>query len=229
MDNASPLWLLTMSVRPTEQRANKTARNPQSAKKSVSRPRPPSYAPDIDDINNPFQDNDALLDVPADEYLTDISENEEEEVLEHAEPSQTLLDALERLSLSVVQLHKMRRLPFLRRNLRRGFQLHCRMVGIDTDPHPLPRQSIPIVYTFPLVDGASSESGGIRTTTAKSSMKDWLCPLCDLHKKFDNPGVLDKHLAQDHSSVKVLWDDVRLLYSCEAFILYVISVIPCSP
>jgi len=146
------------------------------------------------------------VDEPANEYLTDPLESDEEEVLEHKEPLQALLDRLERLSSSAVRLHKMRRLPFLRRNLRRGFQLRCRTVGVDTNPHPLPRTSISVLYDCPLVDIASSHSGGIRTTTAKSSMKDWLCPLCDLHKKFDNPSVLDKHLAWDHSSVKVLWD-----------------------
>ncbi|KAG8216511.1 hypothetical protein J3R82DRAFT_6627 [Butyriboletus roseoflavus] len=103
----------------------------------------------------------------------------------------------------------MRRLPFLRRNLRSGFQLHCRMVGVDTKPYSLPRTPISVVYTFPLTDGATAHSGGFRTTSAKSSMKNWLCPLCDLHNKFDNPRMLEKHLAWDHSSVKVLWDESR--------------------
>ena len=196
-----------------------------------SRPRAPSHELDIEgehDVNNPFQDSDAVLDISANEYLTDTSENNEEEVLEHTEPSQTLLDRLERLSSSVVRLHKMRRLPFLRRNLYRGFKLHCRMVGIDTDTRPLPRTSVPVVYSCPLANSTSSEPGGIRTTNAKSSMKDWLCPLCNLHKKFDNPGMLDKHLAWDHSNVQVLWNNVRPVYLLEAFILCVISIIPCS-
>jgi hypothetical protein len=170
------------------------------------------FSIDEHDINDPFRDSDFFADGPANEYLTDPSENDGEEVLEHKEPLQALLDKLERLSSSVVRLHKMRRLPFLCRNLRKGFQLRCRMIGVDTNPHSLPRTSISVVYDCPLTDGASSHTGGLLATTAKSSMKDWLCPLCDLHKKFDNPRMLDKHLAWDHSSVKVLWDQVCLTF-----------------
>ncbi|KAF8136975.1 hypothetical protein EV363DRAFT_1445899 [Boletus edulis] len=155
------------------------------------------------DINNSVQDSDGVVDEPA---LTGPSEDDEGGVLAHTEPSQTLLDRLERLSLSVARLYRMRRLPFLRRNLQKGFQLRCRMVGVDTKPHLLPSTSVSVIYDCLLEDDAPSHSRGSRTTTAKSSMKDWLCPLCDLHKKFDNPGMLDKHLAWDHSSVKVLWD-----------------------
>ncbi|KAG6379735.1 hypothetical protein JVT61DRAFT_10269 [Boletus reticuloceps] len=155
------------------------------------------------DINNSVQDSDGVVDEPA---LTGPSEDDEGGVLAHTEPSQTLLDRLERLSLGPARLYRMRRLPFLRRNLQKGFQLRCRMVGVDTKPHLLPRTSVSVIYNCLLEDDAPSHSRGSRTTTAKSSMKDWLCPLCDLHKKFDNPGMLDKHLAWDHSSVKVLWD-----------------------
>ena len=202
------------------QRAVKAARKFQSP---VERPRALSHESDIEaehDINDPFQDSDFVVDEPANEYLTNPSESDEEDVLEYKEPLQSLLDRLERLSSSVVRLDKMQRFPFLRRNLRRGFQLRCRTVGVDTNPQPLPRTSISVVYDCLLADGASSRSGGFRTTTAKSSMKNWLCPLCDLHKKFDNPRVLDKHLAWDHSSVKVLWDQVRLACQFRASTLW---------
>ena len=206
IDSVSALGVFIASDRISPQRAFKAAR-----KLDVE----PEH-----DINDPFQDNDSFVDGPANEYPTDPSENDEEEVPEHREPLQALLDKLERLSSSVVRLHKMRRLPFLRRNLRKGFQLRCRAVGVDTNPHSLPRTSISVVYDCPLTDGASSHTRGSLTMTAKSSMKDWLCPLCDLHKKFDNPRMLDKHLAWDHSSVKVLWDQVRLTFQFRASILW---------
>ncbi|KAF8555799.1 hypothetical protein OG21DRAFT_811504 [Imleria badia] len=193
------------------QTAPKSVRKSQSAVVTSASlaSRPLSDESDVvgqQDIYDPFQHSDAAVDEPANEYLTDSSETDGEEVLEHTEPSQTLLDKLEQLSSSVVRLQKMRRLPFLRRNLRKGFQLHCRVVGVDTKPHPLPRTSVSVVYSCPPADGASSHSEGSRTTTAKSSMKDWLCPLCDLHKKFDNSKMLDKHLAWDHPSVRMHWD-----------------------
>lgn len=221
----SALVVFTTSGRPPMQRAAKGARKLQVGTKTAApRPPAPSHEWDIEDehdMDYSVQDSDAVWDEPADECWTDTSENDEpeEEALEYTEPSQTLLDGLEQLSSSVVRLDKMRRLPFLRRNLRSGFQLHCRMVGVDTKPHSLPRTSISVVYSCPLTDGAPSHSGGFHTTSAKSSMKHWLCPLCDLHKKFDNPKMLEKHLAWDHSSVNVLWDKVRLADLFEGFIL----------
>lgn len=208
---------LQFSGRTPTQTTIKAARKFES---QIARKRPRALPHESDiDINDSFQDSDSVVDEPVNEHPTDPSENDEEEVLEHTEPSQALLDRLERFSLSVVRLDKMRRLPFLRRNLRGGFQLRCRMVGVDTKPRPLPRTSVSVVYSCPLIDDASSHPGEFRTTMTKSSMKDWLCPLCDLHKKFDNPRVLDKHLAWDHSSVKVLWDQVRLTFQFRASIL----------
>lgn len=212
------------------QRAPKTVRDSQFAVKSTRLAVVPSHESDTDsqsEDSNSFQDEDDLLGGPADEY--DTSGKDGDEALEHTEPSQALLDGLERLTSSVIRLEKMRRLPFLRRNLRRGFQLHCRMVGVDIEPHSLPHTSISVIYNYPFVHNLSSEPGGIRNTTAKSSMKDWLCPLCDLHKKFHNPRMLDKHLAWDHSGVNVLWGDVRLVYSFESLVLCIISTIPDSP
>lgn len=215
--------------RPPKQKVAKAARKFQVAMKSAALRSPvPSDDWEIEgehDINHSVPDSDVVVDESANENQTDTSENDEpeEDVLEYTEPSQTLLDSLEWLSSSVVRLHKMRRLPFLRRNLRRGFRLHCRMAGVDTKPQSLPRASISVVYSCPLTDAASSHSGGLRTTSAKSSMKEWLCPLCDLHKKFNNPIMLEKHLAWDHSSVEVLWDQVRLLYLFEAFVSWCIQ------
>lgn len=225
MGNVSALEVFTISDRPPRQRAAKAARKLQVGMKSAApRTQPPSDEWDVEgehDINYPVHDSDAVVDEPGNEYLTDASKSDEpeKEVFEHTEPSQTLLDGLEQLSSSVVRLHKIRRLPFLRRNLRSGFQLRCRMTGVDTKPHSLPRTSISVVYSCPLTGGASSHSGGFHTTSAMSSMKEWLCPLCDLHKKFDNPIMLDKHLAWDHPNVKVFWDQVRLPYPLKAFIL----------
>lgn len=227
MDDVLTLWLFTTSSRPAEQRIAKTVRKPQSTMQLPLRPRSPSHEPDFGgdtDIDNPFQDSDVVLDGPADGYPTDASENDPEPM----EPSQTLLDSLERFSSSVARLHKMRRLPFLCRNLRRGFQLHCQIVGVDTKPHPLPRTSISVVYSCPIVGSPSSGSGENHIATAKGSMSEWLCPLCDLHKKFDNPRVLEKHLVWDHSGVEVHWDNVRLVYPFKIDILWVIRIIPGS-
>lgn len=220
MDSVLAFGVFTASDRTPRQAAAKSARKLQppgmGSASLVSRRRTLPDESEIEDqqdgINEPAQHSDAAVDELTAEYLSDSSENGEEEAFEHTEPSQILLDKLEQLSSSVVRLDKMRRLPFLRRNLRRGFHLHCRMVGVDTNHHPLPRTSISVFYSCSPSGGAPNHSKGSRTTVAKSSMKDWLCPLCDLHKKFDNSKMLDKHLAWDHSNVRMHWDQVCITF-----------------
>ena len=219
MDSASTLGMFTAFDR--TQKAVKAARKfePQTGRKRILTSLRESDDEIEDDIDDPFHDNVVAVDESADAFQTDTSENDEEEVFEYIEPLQTLLDKLELHSSSVVRLHKMRRLPFLRRNLQRGFQLHCCKVGVDVKPQPLPRTSVSVIYSCLIPDSTSSHPEGSRTATAKSSMKDWLCPLCDLHKKFANSRMLDKHLTWDHPNVEMLWDQVRFAFPSHVSIL----------
>lgn len=95
-----------------------------------------------------------------------------------------------------------RQLPFLLRNLRKGFRTLCQTAGVSTK-HSFPQGGVNIWYSV----GAN---GGHRY---KSAMKvGWVCPLCEFHGVFENKYMLGKHLEWDHREVTVSWqnDEVGL-------------------
>ncbi|KAF8838931.1 hypothetical protein BDN67DRAFT_824590 [Paxillus ammoniavirescens] len=172
-------------------------------------PKKPVHEIGIDVIDkDDYEAHDTVDDV-ADEpaYDAPVATASGSDHEEHMEPSEALLEGLERISLSSVRLQKLRRLPFLRRNLQDGFAHRCKLAGVPTKRISLPRASISVIYHCPLATTVLGSHRKTPPTAARSSMKDWFCPLCSLHRNFANQMMLDKHLSWDHPSVKSLWDE----------------------
>jgi hypothetical protein len=122
--------------------------------------------------------------------------------------SDGFMDALQRLSLSTLRMQhsRPRTLPFLLRNLRRGFKKVCNRLGIPTTSTvPFPPNGVKVLL------GYSKEERIFTVMMTRS----WLCPLCELHGIFETPDMLKKHLQWDHSSVRVRWEgDQVSKYRC---------------
>lgn len=120
-------------------------------------------------------------------------------------PSDTLIEALENISLTTIRLAKLHRLPFMLRNLRKGFLSRCKSLGIDPSHSIPPSKPITVIYkcVAQLAEDRYPEQRGTRTT-----MADWRCPLCELHGVFPAQQILQAHLQRDHPGVGFQWDMV---------------------
>lgn len=119
-------------------------------------------------------------------------------------PSDELIAALERLSLSSVLMQRNRQLPFMLRNLRRGFLQRCITLGVSTKPSSGPI-SVTVHYAY------SSETGD---QSFDSYMEEWVCPLCELYGAFRTRDMLVCHLDWDHDEASVLWEYIEAVRGC---------------
>jgi len=103
-----------------------------------------------------------------------------------------LFTALEHHTGKITYLHQTRRLPFLLRNVRRGFLLRCKDAGISLNDD-LNRVMLGVRYDH--VDGIFYET----------SLHQWTCPICSIHGPFPNLAVLQKHLEWDHKELFTEW------------------------
>lgn len=104
-----------------------------------------------------------------------------------------LVTALSALALASVHLQEARRVPFLLRNLRKGFLHRCKSLGISMVKDV---GNISLSVRYQHVDNIHHEV----------LLRRWRCPICSLHGKFANQGVLAKHLAWDHAELFVEWE-----------------------
>ncbi|KAJ7045436.1 hypothetical protein C8F04DRAFT_1227643 [Mycena alexandri] len=107
-------------------------------------------------------------------------------------PTEDLIAAMEDLTLSMTCLQELRRLPFLRRNLRRGFLNYCRVRGV---PIEIGNESPSIAVDFKMNDSAF-----------EASTSCYECPLCHLHFPFQTQEMLSTHLNLDHDEVQATWE-----------------------
>jgi hypothetical protein len=115
-----------------------------------------------------------------------------------AEPSEELIMAIEALTLSSMRMQKAKQLPFLLRNLRRGFISRCRSLNIPTQPTP-EAISVTVRYEY---------SSAAREHAFETQMKHWLCPCCELHGAFQTREMLASHLDWDHGGILSQWNEV---------------------
>ena len=116
-------------------------------------------------------------------------------------PAEELIVALETLTLSSLQMQMARRLPFLVRNLRKGFEGRCRLVGVPVRPVDDSRVSVHVIYRCKVSQGGRTS----RTRKHQARMDVWRCPLCELHGAFKTREMLVKHLEWDHAEVACSW------------------------
>jgi len=102
-------------------------------------------------------------------------------------PPEILVATLDELCGAPVHMQATKQLPFLLRNLRRGFRLRCVAIGIKTT-RVKPRMPVVVRYEC-------------TKKLYETSMSKWFCPLCELHGAFPNKDMLRCHLQWDHASV----------------------------
>ena len=127
-----------------------------------------------------------------------------------------LQDAFDARTLPEARLKEHGRLPFLLRNLRRGFVKACKRHNVSTVPSQPPEGPVKVVYKYYLEapsSGQSEEStdagsdDGREHQTFVGCMKEWLCPVCQLHRPFTTRDVLVFHLKRDHKEFKMHWKE----------------------
>ncbi len=97
-----------------------------------------------------------------------------------------------------------RKPPFLRRNLRIGFQGRCEDARVPVSFELPPSPPMVVVYRQGETDDLDEPDVVLpdvvhRTTT-------WECPVCNLHKAgFNNRAMLSYHLEQYHPNVPFSW------------------------
>ena len=135
------------------------------------------------------------------------AEPEDDLPLEELGPSEELISAVEALTINPIRMQATRHLPFLRRNLRRGFISRCADALIPIHPDQK-RVSLEVVYDY--LDG----------NVFKAKIDDWLCPLCNLFGKFTTQATLFCHLKWDHQDIVCEWVKVEESDVCAVEMLY---------
>ncbi|KAK0204113.1 hypothetical protein DFS33DRAFT_861413 [Desarmillaria ectypa] len=146
---------------------------------------PPSESGPESDVEPTPTSDDEL------EYVDNAQEQDKET---HGIPEPELLEAIQTHYFTTLRMQDTSRLPFLRRNLRRGFRNQCRLRGYGVQ-RPLSKPHITLVYDCPSAE---------RTCT--THITDWLCPVCELHGAFDNQEQLACHLTWDHPELGIRWE-----------------------
>lgn len=118
-------------------------------------------------------------------------------------PPGSLVAALEPFTLSSLRMQQTKQLPFLLRNLTRGFIDRCRLVGVTT--LPTKGQTTPIEFNFRLMKSTLNPPSGECLDQYNVLTNTWSCPLCDLHGIFINLTMLQKHIEWDHSDIGTAW------------------------
>lgn len=118
-----------------------------------------------------------------------------------ASPSLELVAALEHITLSLLRMQETQQLPFLKRNLRRGFKVRCSQVNdiIPKQDRGPGRPGLQLVYRLKK-DQRDSEA-----YEYKSYQNSWSCPLCNLHGDMGSMPLLRMHLLWDHKEVPSEW------------------------
>jgi len=151
------------------------------------------------------------------EDLVEISDTSSES---HSDSEQNdyeqLMVALDALSLSTARLKEYKKLPFLMRNLRKGFLHRCQLVDIPTAPRAPPKAPVSVLYRYDASNDSRSigfEDEEIQNEPdyeeREGRMLEWDCPLCQLHGHFDTREMLEFHLKRDHREVEVNWTGVE--------------------
>ncbi|PFH50530.1 hypothetical protein AMATHDRAFT_85750 [Amanita thiersii Skay4041] len=133
------------------------------------------------------------------------------------DPLNKLFISLKLYSLPSILLHEARQLPFLVRNLRRGFQSRCLSLNIPITPLPNDHEvEGPFLVRYEHVANAMYER----------NFEKWQCPLCDLFGTLSTREMLQFHLDQDHKDIFIEWilqtpneDNTQQQYSWSLHIL----------
>ncbi|EJF63894.1 hypothetical protein DICSQDRAFT_179128 [Dichomitus squalens LYAD-421 SS1] len=152
------------------------------------------------------------------ELLSDESDDNREDVIELTDSSSSsdiheLLDVFAALTLTTSRLQQYRKLPFLLRNLRMGFESRCRTFRIPIGPEEFPKHPVEVIYRYAIQESESDDSDVVIVEPKYQEfvgiLTEWACPMCGLHKPFRNRAMLVYHLEKDHAETKVTWDELK--------------------
>ncbi|KAF9450213.1 hypothetical protein P691DRAFT_493426 [Macrolepiota fuliginosa MF-IS2] len=102
-------------------------------------------------------------------------------------PPDQLVRVLEEICVAPLRMQKTKQLPFLRKNLRRGFRIRCNAIGVKTTRS---KPKLPVLVRYEYMD-----------TIYDTHISRWFCPLCELHGAFPNKEMLRYHMHWDHPEV----------------------------
>jgi hypothetical protein len=184
------------SVTPMSSQSSESSDNDESAIPAPAR----EDSEELEYVHLPTDSHNITREQTESSPQPDVAEMEE---VPSEIPSDTLIEALENISLTTIRLAKLHRLPFKLRNLRKGFLIRCKFLGIDPSRNIPPSKPVTVMYNCvaQIAEGRYSERQVTRTT-----MTDWRCPLCDLHGAFPTQQILYAHLQWDHIGVDFQWD-----------------------
>ncbi|KAJ7209505.1 hypothetical protein GGX14DRAFT_566020 [Mycena pura] len=134
---------------------------------------------------------------PVIELLDDTPPDSPARTPSPSRPPQEIVAAVERSVASVFCMQKLHRLPFLKRNVQRGFLRYCRARGVPTESDSC-FSSTSVV--FRLADGV--------LPSYETFIISYECPLCHLHRPFPTKEVLQTHLNEGHPDVFTVWEDI---------------------
>ncbi|PCH44737.1 hypothetical protein WOLCODRAFT_165362 [Wolfiporia cocos MD-104 SS10] len=172
-----------------------------------------SRAVGLYELDDPYGSPDADVDNSS----SDSSEDDNHDAGDNVEG---LMNALERLTLPTERMREYGRLPFLPRNVRRGFLRRCRQYGIETAPSAPPAAPVHVLYRYDVDardndtvtsgDAVSDDEHSYEEREGYNETLEWTCPLCRLHKTFDTREMLAFHLSRSHDEFKVIWEPIEV-------------------
>lgn len=108
------------------------------------------------------------------------------------EPPIELVQAVKKLSLPIIRMQKARQLPFLLRNIKRGFHSRCSMLQVP-------------IFTDSRESRLSVRYEDVAGEMYHVHILAWSCPLCTLLRNIKTREMLDCHLRWDHAEVFCEW------------------------
>ena len=102
-----------------------------------------------------------------------------------------------------------RALPFLVRNLRKGFLSACARNGVRTHPRSNPKRPVRILLRYPIHTFISQDERGSDDEDMEEhdggELREWRCPVCDLLGEMSTRDMLVYHMSRDHDEVNTEW------------------------
>lgn len=109
-------------------------------------------------------------------------------------PPQPLVNAFENLFVYPLYFHRIKRLPFLLRNVRASFKAWCRDHDTQSMADTTTSSHVPLIYEY------TSSSGDVYTFETRHPRQE--CPVCSIFGVFSSWKDLQRHVTWDHGEIE---------------------------